>query len=326
MFTIIGADQKQYGPVSADEVRQWIKDGRADARTLARAEGSDEWKPLSAFAEFMDYTASSGVPPRLPNAAPSAVNFDLLVRRPDFDLAGCFGSSWRLLKENFGLLLTACFITWFLDLIASIIPIADMFMNGVLYGGLYLVYLRRIRGEPASPGQSLAGFGAPFVQLLLAGFLINLLTTLAACALALPGLYLKIAWVFALPLVIDKRLEFWSAMELSRKVATNVWVKLFALTVIVFAPYIVAQGYMYYRVNQITYHQLAPLMSGNIFDNLGKFSQTLKDIRKDKAAQATIENLTLMAQGVLLVNLPFAIGALMYAYEALFGSRSEKAP
>ena len=29
MFNIIGADGKQYGPVTADQVRQWVREGRA---------------------------------------------------------------------------------------------------------------------------------------------------------------------------------------------------------------------------------------------------------------------------------------------------------
>ena len=69
-----------------------------------------------------------------------------------------------------------------------------------------------------------AGFSFGFVQLMLAGFLTGLLTMIGlACCLVLPGLYLFVAWVFSVPLVADKRLEFWSAMELSRKTVTRVW-------------------------------------------------------------------------------------------------------
>lgn len=52
MYKIIGADQKQYGPVSADEMRQWIAEGRVNAQTLIQAEGQTDWRPLSSFPEF----------------------------------------------------------------------------------------------------------------------------------------------------------------------------------------------------------------------------------------------------------------------------------
>jgi len=37
MYTIIGGDQKQYGPVTAEELRRWIAEGRADAQTQVLA-------------------------------------------------------------------------------------------------------------------------------------------------------------------------------------------------------------------------------------------------------------------------------------------------
>ena len=51
-YKIIGGDQKQYGPVSEDELRQWIAEGRLSDYSLALAEGGTEWKPLTAFPEF----------------------------------------------------------------------------------------------------------------------------------------------------------------------------------------------------------------------------------------------------------------------------------
>ena len=46
MFKIRGADGKEYGPVGADTLRQWIAQRRVVATTLVQAEGSAEWKPL----------------------------------------------------------------------------------------------------------------------------------------------------------------------------------------------------------------------------------------------------------------------------------------
>jgi hypothetical protein len=36
MFTIIGGDGVEYGPVSADQVRAWITAGRANLETKAK--------------------------------------------------------------------------------------------------------------------------------------------------------------------------------------------------------------------------------------------------------------------------------------------------
>jgi uncharacterized RDD family membrane protein YckC len=52
MFTIVGGDGKEYGPVTTEQVRNWISTGRANLDTKAKAAGSDEWRRLGDFAEF----------------------------------------------------------------------------------------------------------------------------------------------------------------------------------------------------------------------------------------------------------------------------------
>ena len=52
MYKIRGADQREYGPVTADQLRQWITEGRANSQTMVQGPDSTEWKPLSSFAEF----------------------------------------------------------------------------------------------------------------------------------------------------------------------------------------------------------------------------------------------------------------------------------
>ena len=49
MYKIIGGDGKEYGPISADQLRQWIIQSRVNRTTQIKVEGSAEWKPLSAF-------------------------------------------------------------------------------------------------------------------------------------------------------------------------------------------------------------------------------------------------------------------------------------
>jgi uncharacterized RDD family membrane protein YckC len=52
MFIIIGGDGKEYGPATSEQLRAWIKAGRANLETKAKALGSEEWRRLGDFAEF----------------------------------------------------------------------------------------------------------------------------------------------------------------------------------------------------------------------------------------------------------------------------------
>jgi TM2 domain-containing membrane protein YozV len=81
MYKIIGTDGRQYGPVSADQIRQWLAQNRANMQSMAQAEGAIDWKPLSLFPEFANdikpappaVSASSPAPPS-PYANPRASN------------------------------------------------------------------------------------------------------------------------------------------------------------------------------------------------------------------------------------------------------------
>jgi hypothetical protein len=88
MYKIIGADGSQYGPVSSDQVRAWITEGRANGQTLAQPEGSADWKRLGELPEFADLL-SRGVPPltsAIPPGTSSAGNSGQAVAGPAMGL------------------------------------------------------------------------------------------------------------------------------------------------------------------------------------------------------------------------------------------------
>ena len=71
MYKIIGADGREYGPVTADRLREWIAEGRASAQTKALAEGSTQWKPLAEYLEFAPLLAP--IAPPLPAPGPISI-------------------------------------------------------------------------------------------------------------------------------------------------------------------------------------------------------------------------------------------------------------
>ncbi len=51
-YKIIGGDGVEYGPVSFDEIKAWIRDGRVGRNTLVSASETKTWNPASSFAEL----------------------------------------------------------------------------------------------------------------------------------------------------------------------------------------------------------------------------------------------------------------------------------
>src|ERR1017187_4336510 len=67
MYRIIGADGWEYGPVQAEQLRQWIAEGRANAQTRVVCEGAAEWALLGTLPEFACLFAPQ---PAIPTATP----------------------------------------------------------------------------------------------------------------------------------------------------------------------------------------------------------------------------------------------------------------
>ena len=293
MFIIVGADGKEYGPVSSGQVRAWITDGRANLQTKCRRANDTEWKTLADFPEFGADARGSAVEPAMPPAAAavSAVSVapaapaveatpgadpvalsggagsiaaGLMARAAPLDVFGCLARSFELWKANFLPLVGVTLLIMFVQLVVGFIPIlgalSGFFLNGVFYGGLYYYYLGKLRGEPRELGDAFAGFSKAFVPLMLT----TLLTSTLILAIMLPFLapwfviifkaafhsggpppvpslamivgflvafipliYLSVSWGFAFLLVIDRGLGPWTAMEVSRRVVTRQWFRVF---------------------------------------------------------------------------------------------------
>ncbi|MCK5524572.1 MAG: hypothetical protein KAI83_15685 [Thiomargarita sp.] len=70
------------------------------------------------------------------------------------------------------------------------------------------------------------------IPIVIAFFLTNLLMIIGLMALIIPGIYLLIAYLFTLPLIVEKNLGPWEAMEASRKAVTHHWFKVFFTIII----------------------------------------------------------------------------------------------
>src|SRR5262245_48361390 len=87
MYKIIGADEKEYGPVSAEILKQWIAHGRVNAQTRVLPEGATEWKPLGEIPELaaalpIMTTSATAIPPTAGVAIPPRSGAAAQVKAP----------------------------------------------------------------------------------------------------------------------------------------------------------------------------------------------------------------------------------------------------
>lgn len=253
MYKFIGGDQREYGPVSADQIREWIGEGRANGDTLVQAKGSNDWVAISTLSEFAEALAAQAARVLAPAKSPTANEWEAqsdyyAARAANLDIWSCMERSWNLLRKHTGLLVGASAVLLVISVLLDFIPLVGTVANAVLglalWGGLDWVFLKLIRGRHAEFSDTFVGFQVSFVPLMLAGIVTTVLICLGLVLCLIPGIYLIVAWLgFSPLLIIDKRMDFWPALELSRKVVTRNWWSVFALfvlTAIVFLGGLVA--------------------------------------------------------------------------------------
>jgi hypothetical protein len=78
-YTVMGEDGKEYGPVSEDQIRQWIAEGRAGSKTPVKTPRDRDWVFLNQVPEFAEFFAAK--PARLPRPGPrkGLINAVLLI-------------------------------------------------------------------------------------------------------------------------------------------------------------------------------------------------------------------------------------------------------
>jgi len=69
MYRMIGKDGQQYGPVTTEQLRNWIAENRANAQTPVQPDGAQDWKPLGSLPEF----AADLKPPLVSATAPPTI-------------------------------------------------------------------------------------------------------------------------------------------------------------------------------------------------------------------------------------------------------------
>jgi uncharacterized membrane protein len=257
-YTIIGGDGKQYGPITGDELRKWISEGRLNAQSMAKADSDAEFRALATFPELADAfappTAAPGAPPVFSPATLAEGDYNL-------DIGDCISRGWALVKGNFWptvgvtalVMVTMGVVNQVFGLftrpaindmveqhqfsagdiaVVVLVTIVSAPVYSIFTAGLFKYYLKLIRGESAGVGDAFAGFGASTGQLVMLSVVQMILMLIGYALCFIPGIYLAVAWYFAIPLVIDKQMGFWEAMELSRKMASKHWFLIFGFLIV----------------------------------------------------------------------------------------------
>lgn len=122
------------------------------------------------------------------------------------------GAGWQLVKADLG---NFVLVTLIFSLLTGV-PL----ISGAMIAGMHVYCMKKLLGRRAELADLFHGFNF-FVPTLLASLVIALFTFAGTLLFIIPGLVVAAMYKFTYLFIVDKRMDFWQAMQASHAVARN---------------------------------------------------------------------------------------------------------
>ncbi|MFT6621302.1 MAG: hypothetical protein ACJASX_004220 [Limisphaerales bacterium] len=259
-------------------------------------------------------------------------------------LGACVGRGIETFSKHLFALLAATSLIYAVRLLFGAVPIIGAIINallyGVLMGGYWKCFISRARGEQPERNVILSGFGPQLIDLTIAALLWSLIPMLfvvpglffsiigaamksgpvllvgaAASTLGMAFMiYFMVAWMFAIPLIADKRLNAWPAMQLSRQMVGKHWWANFGLVVVMGFFLVAPQGVMIYQALPIIM-EIAEELGPEFFKN---------PVALDPERLAPIAKYVWIVLIWTVMYMPLFMSCLAVRYNDIFGRLREE--
>ena len=144
-------------------------------------------------------------------------------------------TGWELFKRYPGWYVGFFLIYVVLQAVSRLIPfigaVASFAVGPALLMGNFIVSAKLLQGHTPKFSDFFLGFRF-FIPLLLTALVGGVLAGIGLLLLVIPGVYLLVGYLFASSLVVDRRLDFWAALELSRRTVQPMWFSMFAFVLL----------------------------------------------------------------------------------------------
>ncbi|PYT26762.1 MAG: hypothetical protein DMG57_20595 [Acidobacteria bacterium] len=124
------------------------------------------------------------------------------------------GEGWRMVKADMGTYVLLAFVFMVLN---GTVP---FILQGPLLAGFHIFCMKKTLNRPAELADLFKGFNY-FVPTLVASLLISLFVFGGTLLCIIPGLVLAAMYKFTYLFIVDKRMDFWPAMQASHAVVKN---------------------------------------------------------------------------------------------------------
>ncbi|HPG41730.1 MAG TPA: hypothetical protein PLP19_20745 [bacterium] len=143
---------------------------------------------------------------------------DVKSEQPAVNMGNWISKSWDLVFSDLGnfILITLLYVV--INAVVSGTIIGIFLVAGPLTVGYFISIAKKIRGEKLEIGDLGKGFQY-FAAAFLSSIVISIFVSIGFIFLIIPGIVISALYMFTPLFIIEQNLDFWSAMEASRKLA-----------------------------------------------------------------------------------------------------------
>jgi uncharacterized membrane protein len=128
-------------------------------------------------------------------------------------------------KADLGTFVALALVTM---LLSALVP---FIIQGPLFAGFHIFCMKKTLGRRAEFADLFTGFNF-FIPALLASLVISIFVSAGTMLCIIPGIFLAAMYAFSFLFIVDKRMDFWPAMQASHAVVKNDYFGFFMFVVV----------------------------------------------------------------------------------------------
>lgn len=140
------------------------------------------------------------------------------VKTKQANVGSWFSRAWEIVSADLTTFILLGLIYLAIIGVASSTVIGGFIVDGPLTVGFFIIVFNKMRGKVINIGDIAKGFDY-FIAAMLSSILISVFTAIGFVFCIIPGFIVAASYVLTPAFIAEKKLDFWEAMEASRKAA-----------------------------------------------------------------------------------------------------------
>lgn len=156
--------------------------------------------------------AGAAAPP--PYAPPPAAQAFVVPDTININIGGAISEAWRIVSADIGIFVVCTLLMCVIDSVGI--------LHGAMAAGMHILCINKLVRGRTEIGDFFKGFNY-FVPTLIALLITGIFTFIGTLACIIPGIILGSVYMFVYLFIVDRKMDFWPAIEACHAIGKKAW-------------------------------------------------------------------------------------------------------